>query len=238
MNTFESWKLSLSHLEQILGHHFRNRKYLETACTHSSYINEYTESLLVCNERLEFLGDSVFNLIITEYLYITFPEVQEGKLSQLRAALVSAQSCTEFAEKLQLTPFLLVGRGELLNRQKIRTSILADFFEAIIGALYLDAGIEVVKKLIYKNLLPEIRGKLQEPDSNWKAELQEMLQKSKQGMPTYSVLSETGPDHHKCFEVGVFLAKTLLGTGQGSSKKEAEQKAALSALTQLKEKQT
>jgi ribonuclease-3 len=131
-----------------------------------------------------------------------------------------------------------VGRGELLNRQKIRTSILADFFEAIIGALYLDAGIEVVKKLIYKNLLPEIRGKLQEPDSNWKAELQEMLQKSKQGMPTYSVLSETGPDHHKCFEVGVFLAKTLLGTGQGSSKKEAEQKAALSALTQLKEKQT
>jgi len=233
MQNFEEWKQKIPLLEKILGHVYTHKEHLETACTHSSYTNEHKDGSLAYNERLEFLGDSVFNLVITEYLYTALPDIQEGQLSQLRASLVSAKSCRNFAEKLQLLPFLLVGRGELLNREKVKTSILADFFEALLGSLYLDAGIEPVKRFVFKNFLKEINDCVQQPQSNWKAELQELVQKTKKDIPHYIVLQESGPDHNKHFEIGVYVDKVLLGQGSGSSKKEAEQRAAFIALQSL-----
>lgn len=238
MHSLEDFRRMIPQLEHILGHVFHDKKLLETACVHASYTNEHKEGKIPYNERLEFLGDSVFNLIITEYLFATLPEVTEGNLSKLRASLISASSCSHFAEQLELLSFLIVGKGELLNRHKVKTSILADFFEALLGALYLDGGIDIAKKFIFENFTSEISVLLHKPQSNWKAQLQELVQKTTHETPHYQVHQEVGPDHQKHFEIGVYINKDLLGIGNGSSKKEAEQQAALCALQKLQKKQT
>ncbi len=233
MNELEAFFTHLPELEIVLAHTFKDKKLLLTACTHSSFTNEYKHEVLQNNERLEFLGDSIFNLVISELLYRLLPDTDEGKLSALRSTIVSATSCSEYASLLGLQPYLLVGKGELINKGTIRHTLLADFFEALMGALYLDAGIHAVQDCIQNKLYDAIEKKLQNPALNWKAELQEHLQKIGKGIPTYKVLSEKGPDHSKVFEVGVFIDDTLAGAGSGNSKKEAEQKAAKEALEHL-----
>lgn len=220
-----------SMIEEKLGYQFRNRSLLALAFIHRSYINEHRD-VNEHNERLEFLGDSVLGLIISDYLYRNLPDVPEGDLSALRSKLVDAPSCVSNIQKLNLEKFLLLGKGERLNDGRGRESILSDLFEALIGAIYLDGGLESAKRFIFENFGEEIETTLKSPLQNSKAILQDMCQKKFQLMPLYQVITETGPDHSKSFDVAVLIEGKLVGRGRGSSKKEAQQAAAQDALSQ------
>lgn len=154
MNNFDRLNKALPQLEELLGHTFRDKNLLLTACVHSSFTNEFKQELLENNERLEFLGDSILNLVIAELLYKLLPGTDEGKLSSYRSALVSAPSCATFATVLQLEEYLLVGKGELVDKGKIKSTLLSDFFEALMGALYLDGGIAAVKEFVKTTTYP------------------------------------------------------------------------------------
>lgn len=233
MNPYAHLEKNLTLIEKSLGITFSNRSHLIRAFVHSSFINEYKELSLKHNERLEFLGDSVLNLIITEYLFKNFPDISEGELSSLRSQIVSAPSCTEFVKKLDVKQYVLVGRGEQLNATRSKTSILADLFEAILGAIYLDGGLESARKFFLGHFEEMVQLMIQKPPENFKALLQERLQKAKRQIPRYEVLGEIGPDHEKLFKVGVYINNELIGEGIGTSKKEAEQLAAKAALVTL-----
>jgi ribonuclease-3 len=219
-------------LEKSLGLEFKNRDLLIEAFCHRSYLNEHPDFYLPHNERLEFLGDAVLELIVTEYLYKKYPEKNEGELTNWRAALVNAKILGEVARELGFNDFLLLSRGEEKETGKARLYILANTFEALIGAIYLDQGYEVAKKFVEKNLiekkLPEIieKGLFKDPKTRFQEEAQERVKIT----PTYKVLEEWGPDHAKHFIVGVFLGKELIAKGEGSSKQEAEEEAAKNAL--------
>jgi len=219
-------------IEDKIGYVFQNKHILALAFVHRSFFNENRTDTPDHNERLEFLGDSVLDLLISEYLYLTFPEEPEGQLSYLRAVLVDAATCAKFVQKLSLTDFILLGKGERMQEGASKESIQADLFEAILAAVYLDGGLEPSKKFFWSHFEEEIAGYIAKPAHNWKAKLQEAFQKEYQKLPVYRVLSEQGPDHNKNFEVGVFLEDVLLGSGSGSSKKEAEQNAAEKAFHQ------
>jgi ribonuclease-3 len=223
----------LSEVEDRLGYQFKNKKLLEQAFIHRSYYNEHREQTLEHNERLEFLGDSVLGLLISDYLYHHLPTQAEGELSRLRAHLVEASSCAKFLFKLGLGPFVLLGKGERMNEGRGRDTILADLFEALLGAIYLDGGIAEVKRLFWMHFEKEIQAILEHPARNWKAELQDYSQKKYQTPPVYKVISETGPDHSKIFLVAAFLGDEEAGRGTGSSKKEAEQAAAQDSIGKL-----
>ena len=216
-------------IEKKLGYHFRNRSLLALAFIHRSYINEHRD-VNEHNERLEFLGDSILGLLISDYLYRNLPEIPEGDLSALRSKLVDAPSCVANIQKLQLEKYLLLGKGERMNDGRGRDSILSDLFEALIGAIYLDGGLEAAKRFIFENFGEEIDMALKSPLQNFKAILQDMCQKKFQQMPNYQVLTETGPDHSKLFDVAVLVEGYQVGRGCGSSKKEAQQAAAHDAL--------
>ncbi len=218
-------------IEQKLGYQFRNRSLLALAFIHRSYINEHRD-VNEHNERLEFLGDSILGLLISDYLYRNLPEVPEGELSALRSKLVDAPSCVANIQKLNLEKYLLLGKGERMNDGRGRESILSDLFEALIGAIYLDGGLESAKRFIFENFGEEIDATLKSPLQNSKAILQDFCQKKFQQMPKYQVLTETGPDHSKSFEVAVLIEDVQMGKGHGSSKKEAQQAAAQDALSQ------
>jgi len=220
-----------SKLEEKLKIFFKNKGILIEAFCHRSYLNEHPEFPYNHNERLEFLGDAVLELVVTEYLYKNYPEKTEGELTSWRAALVNAKMLAEVARDLGFNDFLLLSKGEEKEVGKARMYILANTFEAFVGALYLDQGYEACKDFIEKNLikyLPEIIEKKLFKDP--KTRLQEEAQERLKITPTYKVLEEFGPDHAKHFVVGVFFGKDLIAKGEGSSKQEAEEEAAKKAL--------
>lgn len=221
-------------LEEVLGYEFKNPHVLEVALTHSSLSNEVKSHVLPHNERLEFLGDQVFGLLVSEFLYKTYPDLEEGSLSHLRAHLVEAGSCAQYALKLGLSDYIRLGKGEARNQGKGRESLLADLFEAVMGALFLDGGFDAAYLFFDLKLTPYLLEMLKNPPLNYKAELQKLVQKEHKTHPVYKVLEETGPEHSKLFTVGVYLQETLLGLGSGNSKKQAEMQAAKIALETLK----
>ncbi len=218
-------------LEKKLGLKFKDKDLLTQAFAHRSYLNENPDFNLDHNERLEFLGDAVMELIVTEELYKKYPEKPEGELTNWRAALVNAKMLTSVAEELGLNDFLLLSRGEAKEGGKARAYILANTFEALIGAIYLDSGYDPADKFIKKHLISKlteiIKDKLYR---DAKSEFQEEAQEKMGITPDYKVLGESGPDHQKKFTIGVYLAQELVAEGEGSSKQEAEEAAAKAAL--------
>ncbi|MDD5750284.1 MAG: ribonuclease III [Candidatus Pacebacteria bacterium] len=220
-------------LEKKLRVEFKNKDLLRQAFCHRSYLNENPDFYLPNNERLEFLGDAVLELIVTEYLYHNYPN-PEGELTNWRAALVNAQSLAESSTELGFDDYLLLSRGEAKDTGKARQYILADALEAFLGALYLDRGLEIVRAFIEKHLLKKLPKILAEGAyKDAKSKFQERAQEIAKITPTYKVTQDWGPDHAKHFVVGVFLDKELVAEGEGSSKQEAEEAAAKAAL-QLK----
>lgn len=229
--------LPLEELQNRIGYTFANQELLTRALTHSSYSNETgaRNHHLLCNERLEFLGDSVLSLITSEYLYSTFPELPEGDLTRMRAATVCEGALASYAEKIGLGEFLLLGKGERQSGGAKKPAVIADAFEAILAAIYLDVGGADALQIVSEFLLPFIKEAVAAlPDvggyhTDSKSRLQEFVQKDK-GTPEYRLISESGPDHNKTFVVEVYLDSNCIGRGQGHSKKYAEQAAAKAAL--------
>lgn len=223
----------LAHAEK-LGVRFNNLDLLIEALTHRSYLNEHRTTTGSHNERLEFLGDAVLELAVTHFLYTKFPNKPEGDLTAYRAALVNTYSLAETAEGLGVNDMLLLSKGEKKDTGRARQIILANAFEAILGAVYLDQGFEAAEAFVAKNLYPKIDYVLK--NRTWqdaKSQFQEVAQDKKSVTPTYKTLSETGPDHDKQFTVGVFLADKEVARGDGKSKQEAEQAAAQAALDRI-----
>lgn len=216
-------------LQEKINYQFKDISLLEHALTHSSYANEHSNEFL-SNERLEFLGDAVLGITAAEYLFTNFPKVPEGELSKLRASLVCEQSLYSFAEEIELGEFLILGKGEANSGGKQRPSILADAFEAVIAAIYLDGGMESARKHILR-FLSNALVQHKETFHDYKTELQEIVQKNKEEQVSYVLVGETGPDHDKRFEVEVHLNSNVIGKGIGRSKKLAEQEAAREALS-------
>lgn len=222
-------------LEERLGYSFRNRALLETALTHSSYANENRASGIVCNERLEFLGDSVLGVTVADFLYRHFPDMPEGRMTRLRAELVCEQSLHRVALELHLGDYLRLGKGEEHNGGRGRASILSDAVEAIIAAMYLDAGMETAAEFIHRCLLDDVRAIETPSFTDYKTSLQELVQRHSGQVLSYELVGEEGPDHAKTFRVQVCLNGEPLGRGTGRTKKEAEQTAAANALEALRE---
>lgn len=217
-------------IEAKLGYTFRDRSFLVLAFVHRSFINE-NRMVTQHNERLEFLGDSVLGMLISDYLYRHLPTTPEGQLSYLRSRLVEASSCVSYVQSLDIASYVLLGKGERMNDGRGRESILADLFEAIIGAIYLDGGLKAAEDFLFRNFALQIEEILKTPLRNWKALLQDYCQKKYQLTPVYQVLQASGPDHSKVFEISVIINQKELGRGMGASKKEAQQAAAADALS-------
>ena len=221
-------------LEKKLNYTFRNPNLLSEALSHSSYANEHRSAGLRSNERLEFLGDSVLGFVTAEFLFLQHPDLPEGDLTRIRAALVCEQSLYEVARKLDLGRYLKLGRGEEAGGGRERTSILADATEAVFAAVYLDGGIGAASTLIHRVLLDaEKEEVVEERRRDYKTALQELVQRQADQVLTYRMIGEEGPDHDKTFLAEVLLNGTQVGTGSGHSKKEAEQSAAKAALRKL-----
>ncbi|SDN70911.1 ribonuclease III [Acetanaerobacterium elongatum] len=212
-----------------LGYRFKDPALLKTALTHSSYANE-TKKGTICNERLEFLGDSVLSIVVSEYLFTHYKHLPEGELTKLRASLVCERMLWEFAKQIDLGSYILLGRGEDLSGGRERPSILSDAFEAVIAAIYLDGGIEPVTQYILGFVKKQLEGKNQTPFKDYKTMLQEIIQQNREESVSYYLVDESGPDHDKRFTVEVHLNSNVIGTGIGRSKKDAEQQAAREAL--------
>jgi ribonuclease-3 len=223
--------MDLKKFEDKIGISFKDKNLLKTAFTHRSYINENKKGSTEHNERLEFLGDAVLELAITDFLFKKYKVKAEGELTSYRSALVNAVTLSEIATKLEMNNYLLLSKGEAKDTGRARQIILANAMEALIGAIYLDQGYEVAEKFIKKNifsLVDEIVAKEMWLDS--KSHFQEKAQEIASVTPSYEVEKETGPDHDKHFTVGVFLGKEKVAEGEGKSKQEAEQDAAKNAL--------
>jgi len=221
-----------SPLEKKLNISFKNKDLLIQAFVHRSYLNENPDFYLEHNERLEFLGDAVLELVVTNYLFRNYPKESEGMLTNWRAALVNSKMLARIAEELGFNDLLLLSKGEAKETGKARQFILANTFEAFVGALYLDQGYESCEKFIKTYLIKELPrilelGLFRDAKSRFQEEAQERVGIT----PTYKVLSESGPDHAKNFVIGVFLEKELVAKGEGSSKQEAEEEAAKKGLT-------
>jgi len=218
-------------LERILGVVFNDKLHLLSAITHRSYLNEHKEAQQDHNERLEFLGDAVLELIVTDFLFHKYPEKPEGELTAIRSALVNTVSLSEASTKLGVNDYLLMSKGESKDVGRARAYILANAFEAFIGALYVDQGYSVAQKFVAEQLFGKtdeiVEKRLwQDPKSRF----QELAQEHTNLTPTYATLSQEGPDHDRIFTVGVFLGKEKVGEGKGRAKQEAEQEAALRAI--------
>lgn len=230
----EQIELRQKEIEQKLATTFKTPEYLFCALTHRSYLNEHKDFPLDHNERLEFLGDAVLSLFISSELYLRFPQFSEGDLSFFRSKLVEAPTCVRCVKRLQIEEYLLLGKGERINVGKGRESILADLFESILGALYLDGGMEKVTTFYFFHFKDIFEELLKAPPTNWKALLQDLTQKKLQVHPEYRVVEERGPEHEKEFVVEVFWNETVWGSGVGLSKKEAQQEAAKMAYEAIK----
>ena len=221
-------------LEEKIGYTFRDRTLLENALTHSSYANEHRGGL-PSNERLEFLGDSILGLVVADHLYRTRPDLPEGDLTRIRAALVCEESLHEVAQSLDLGSHLLLGKGEEQGGGRRRPSILADATESVFAAVYLDGGMDAASDLIHRVLLDKEREEVvEERRRDYKTDLQELLQRKSVSTLNYRMVGSDGPDHAKVFEAAALLNGEEFSTGTGHSKKEAEQSAARAALEKLK----
>ncbi len=219
----------LRELEKKIGYQYKNISYLDNALTHSSYANEVRHGVK-SNERLEFLGDSVLSVVVSDYIYRNCPELPEGELSKLRAALVCEKSLCRFSKSLGVGDCLKLSRGEKNLKGNERPSILADAFEAIIASIYLDGGMEMARRFILRFVEPEIKNPKPRAFKDYKTMLQEIIQKNPEEHLSYVLTGEEGPDHDKHFTVEVHLNHNVIGRGGGRSKKEAEQQAAREAL--------
>jgi len=223
--------MDFSKFEETAGVTFKDKALLKQAFIHRSYINENRSSSLEHNERLEFLGDAVLELVITNFLYKKYKEMDEGQLTSLRSALVNADTCAEVATKLGANDFLLLSKGESKDTGRARQYILANTLEAIIGAIYLDQGLEVAESFISTHIAPLTEDIIKK--GTWidaKSLFQEKAQEHEGTTPSYKTLHESGPDHDKKFTIGVYIGKDLVGEGSGLSKQDAEQDAARNAL--------
>lgn len=229
----QTYPRPMEELEYTIGYDFHNRSYLERALTHSTYSNESgaPNHHLMCNERLEFLGDSVLSIITSEFLFEHFKDCPEGDLTRMRADVVCERALAKYAEKIELGKYLLMGRGEDRNGGRTNRSIIADAFEALLAAMYLDAG----KLQVTEFLLPFIREEINvlKPGGffgDYKTRLQQFVQQNEGDFLEYKTVKESGPDHKKVFEVNAMLNGNIIGRGKGGSKRAAEQKAAQDAL--------
>lgn len=222
-------KTHLKELYKTIGYSFKNTDLVTTALTHSSYANEVRNGTKY-NERLEFLGDSVLSIVVSDYIYLHCPELPEGKLTTLRASLVCEKSLYVYAKQINLGKYMRLSRGEKRSGGDDRPSILSDAFEALIAAIYLDGGIEPAREFILRFVIPDIKGAKPKKFKDYKTTLQEIIQKNPEERLSYVLVKETGPDHDKHFVVEVHLNSNVIGKGGGRSKKEAEQQAARVAL--------
>ncbi|VEF48435.1 ribonuclease III [Bacillus freudenreichii] len=222
-------------LQERTGIHFINVKLLKKAFTHSSYVNEHRKKPYEDNERLEFLGDAVLELTVSQFLYEKYPMMSEGELTKLRAAIVCEPSLVTFANELDFGEVVLLGKGEEMTGGRRRPALLADAFEAFIGALYLDQGLEKTQAFLEEIVFPKVEIGAFSHVMDFKSQLQEVVQRDGAGTLEYQILNEHGPAHNRLFESQVILNGQVLGAGKGRSKKEAEQHAAQMALGKLNE---
>ncbi len=226
--------MSTSNLETIIEYKFKNSSSLKEALTHRSYLNENPDRGIPNNERLEFLGDAILELAVTEELYNRFPNYDEGKLTTLRAALVNYQILAQIGKEIMLDKEILLSKGEAKDTGKARDVIIADAMEALIGAIYLDSDYTKAKIFVSKFVLGKLEEVLKSGSyRDAKSLLQEKAQSDKKVTPTYKLLEESGPEHQKLFKVGVYLGEEYLASGEGYSKQEAELEAAKKALEKI-----
>jgi len=222
---------SLKELQNRIGYHFNNQELLKSAMMHSSYTNEKRFPKYKCNERLEFLGDAVLELVISDYLYKK-REVDEGKMTKLRASYVCENALYEYSRDLNLSDYIKVGHGEEADGGRFKKVIQADIFEALMGAIYLDLGFDIVKKVILSIIVPYIEDPNISFFKDYKSVLQEYVQTEQRGL-VYELENEEGPSHNKTFTIVVRIDNIIYGRGSAPSKKEAEQEAAKNALEKL-----
>lgn len=215
---------NLAQFEKKLKIKFKSSALLEEALTHKSYAIEHIQP--TCNERLEFLGDSIISAVVAQFLYKKFPNVDEGRLSKMKSQIVSRINLSQWADELELGQFLFLSQGEEATGGRNRESLIGNAYEAVVGAIFLDQGFETAQEFILRQLSKKKRI----VETDYKSRLQELVQKKYKIPPTYTVVKEQGPDHEKKFTLDVRIQKKILGTGEGRSKKEAEQQAAKEAL--------
>ena len=225
---------NLKDLQKNIGVEFKNVVLLKNAFIHRSYLNEHKEFKGTNNERLEFLGDSVLSVIVSKFLFVQLKTSQEGQLTQVRSTLVRTETLAKIAQKLLLGEYLFLSKGEEDSGGRTNSTILANTFEALVGAIYLDQGIPTSEKFIRNQILNQWQTLVKSSVSDNKSKLQEILQKKYHQSPTYKLVRSWGPDHDRTFEIGVYLAEKALGKGVGKNKQVAAQNAAKSALAGLK----
>ncbi|MDE5864709.1 MAG: ribonuclease III [Lachnospiraceae bacterium] len=224
---------NVEEIEKNIRYVFKNKDLIRQAFSHSSFINEMKRKGMESYERLEFLGDAVLELITSEFLFEHYTDMQEGKLTRLRASIVCEFTLSAVSEMLQFGEFVLLSKGEDMTGGRKRSSILCDLFESVLGAIYLDGGMEAAKEYVHSFLLTDIEHKTLFYDA--KTILQEMVQKDGRGVVTYELIEESGPDHNKSFVTQVLVDGVKLASGEGSSKKNAHQMAAYRAILKLRE---
>lgn len=224
---------NLKQLEKRIGYCFKDGNLLRQAMTHSSFANEHRLKKKVCNERLEFLGDAVLEIVVSEYLFINYPDMPEGKMTRMRASIVCEPTLAFCSRDIELGNYLLMGKGEESTGGRHRDSIVSDAMEALIGAIYLDGGFTNAKEFVHGFILNDIENKELFFDS--KTILQEMIQVDAANVLSYRLTGETGPDHDKMFMVEALLGDKVIGAGRGRTKKAAEQEAAYHAILRIRE---
>ncbi len=225
----ERFYAAMKETMDAIGYRFHNAELLKTALTHSSYANEVKKGTPY-NERLEFLGDSVLSIVVSDYLFVHYKHLPEGELTKLRASLVCERTLCEFARAIGLGRHILLGRGEDSSGGRERPSILSDAFEAVIAAIYLDGGMEHARSFVLAFVKRQLEEKRETPFQDYKTALQEIIQQNREESVSYCLVEESGPDHDKRFTVEVRLNSNMIGRGIGRSKKDAEQQAAREAL--------
>jgi ribonuclease-3 len=219
----------LEHCQDVLDYSFRDVTYLREALTHASGANHR----LVSNERLEFLGDAILGAIVCDLLFRKFPEFLEGELTRIKSIVVSRRTCAKISEKLGFDEFLVLGKG-MGAHEATPPSVLADVFESLIGAIFLDGGMEAARRFIVQHIEPEIDAAAEGHDGvNYKSTLQQVSQRQFGETPTYLLLDEKGPDHSKCFKISAQIGRQRYAPAWGRNKKDAEQRAAMNALSQM-----
>jgi ribonuclease-3 len=221
---------TLKHCEDVLRYRFKNATFLREALTHASGANHR----LVSNERLEFLGDAILGAIVCELLFLKFPDYLEGELTRIKSVVVSRRTCAKISEALGFDEFLVLGKGLGSQQDGTPSSVLADVFESLIGAIYLDGGMEAAKQFIVRHIETEIDATVEGHGGiNYKSNLQQVAQRQFGETPTYQLLDEKGPDHSKCFKISAQIGRQRYAPAWGRNKKDAEQRAAMNALSQL-----
>ncbi|HDU0855702.1 TPA: ribonuclease III [Listeria monocytogenes] len=220
-------------LQESVGFDFKNVELLKQAFAHSSYVNEHRRENVKDNERLEFLGDAVLELTVSDYLFNKYPDMAEGHMTKMRAAIVCEPSLVEFAEAVHFSKYVRLGKGEEKAGGRTRPALLADVFESFIGALYLDNGIDKVVTFLERVIFPKIDAGAYLQTVDYKTQLQEIVQRDRDVLIEYDILGETGPAHNKAFDAQVIVNGQVLGKGSGRTKKQAEQSAAQFAINQL-----